>query len=257
MKIKGFCIVLILSLVISQKAMAWGATGHRAIATVAYEHLDKKVKANIKTLLGDDFIPYFSNWADEVRSIEGHQFAELRHYVNMPFGVKYQDSDKHQDGDIVTILNEMVSQLKDENSTKEEKADALKIIIHLMGDIHQPMHVGLEEDLGGNLIEVKWFGKPTNLHRLWDEGIIEHSQLSYTELAHFSQIEAKLKGEDVSDANFVECVDETRKITKQIYNKLGDKNFGYAYYREQMPIVLNQVNKAGIRLAYMLNKVLR
>ena len=113
-------------------AAAWGRTGHRAIAEIAYNQLNKNAKNKIEKILGDSYLPLFATYADDIRSESENPLGKLPHYVNMPFDESYQTSVKSENGDLVTILNEMINKVKDVNASNEEKAVALKFIIHLI-----------------------------------------------------------------------------------------------------------------------------
>ena len=213
-KINSVVLVLVFAVACNFHAFAWGKTGHRAIAEIAWQQLDKQTKRKIKLLLGDDYLPLFANYADEVRSEKDNPLAELPHYVNMPLDVTYEASQKNKDGDLVTVLTDMINTLESKSTTKEEKAEALKFIIHLVGDAHQPMHVGLVEDLGGNRVNVMWFGKKTNLHYVWDEDLIDFSKLSYTELARFAGSPESSELKDLYDSSIVDWINESHDYTK-------------------------------------------
>nr|WP_321451098.1 S1/P1 nuclease [uncultured Carboxylicivirga sp.] len=254
--LKQFILLLSVVMFSAQYAGAWGSTGHRAIAEIAYGQLTDVTKSKIKEILGDDYLPLFANWADEIRSDNDNPYNKLPHYVNMPLDQTYEQAVKNTDGDLVTVMADMVKMLRDKKSTQEEKAVALKFIIHLVGDAHQPMHVGLADDLGGNRVEVKWFWKKSNLHRVWDEDIIDYSRLSYTELARFA---GAPDGKDLKDwkkLSVVDWVNETHIITKDVYDNLGDKTFKYQYNYRYSPVVYKQIQKAGYRLAILLNDLL-
>jgi len=238
-------------------AGAWGRTGHRAIAEIAYQQLDKNAKKKIKALLGDDYLPLYATYADDIRSERENPLGKLPHYVNMGFDEDYESAVKNDGGDLVSVLNEMVATLNDSKASHEDKAVALKFIIHLVGDAHQPMHVGLKEDLGGNKVDVTWFGQKTNLHYLWDEDMIDYSHLSYTELARFAGKPASDELENLYKASIVNWIDETHECTKLIYDNLGDKNYGYAYYYQFSPVFMKQIQKAGFRLGDFLNKLMK
>lgn len=254
--IKWVALVVIFAIVCNFQSLAWGKTGHRAIAEIGWHQLDKQTKRKIKALLGDDYLPLYSNYADEVRSEKENPLSNVPHYVNMPFDVDYESSEKSENGDLVTILNEMVSTIKNEGASKKEKAVALKFIIHLVADAHQPMHVGLAEDLGGNRVDVKWFGRETNLHRVWDGDIIDFTNLSYTELARFVGIPAPSDFNTLSNISVVDWINETQTYTKLIYDNLGDKDYGYAYNYKFSPLVMQQIQKAGYRLGFFLNDLM-
>ena len=237
-------------------AGAWGKTGHRAIAEIAYNQLDKSTKKKIEKILGDSYLPLFATYADDLRSESENPMGKLPHYVNMGLDEKYLAAGSGNE-DLVTVLNDMVATLKKPNTSKEDKVVALKFIIHLVGDTHQPMHVGLKEDLGGNTVEVTWFGKKTNLHYLWDEDMIDYSHLSYTELARFAGEPKPEELKTLLDASFEDWINETHEYTKLIYNNLGDRNYSYAYYYQFSPVFLKQIQKAGFRLGNLLNQLMK
>jgi len=248
---------IVLFIFTSMYAGAWGKTGHRAIAEIAYQHLEKSTKKNIEKLLGDSYLPLYATYADDIRSDRENPYRNLPHYVNMDFDENYEAASKNENGDLVTVFNEMISKLKDTESTKEDKAIALKLIIHLVADAHQPMHVGLAEDLGGNKVEVTWFGEKTNLHYLWDEDMIDYSRLSYTELARFAGEPSAKELKMLYNSSVVNWIDETRQYTKLIYDNLGDKDYGYEYYNKFSPIFYEQIQKAGFRLGQLLNELMK
>ncbi|RKD90115.1 S1/P1 nuclease [Mangrovibacterium diazotrophicum] len=249
-------LIIVFSTLFTLSASAWGSTGHRAIAQIAWQQLSDKNKSKIEAILGDSYLPLFATWADDIRSEKDYPLGTIPHYVNMPLGQNYEDSQKNEKGDLVTILNGMLDQFHNPKSTTEEKAVALKIIIHLIGDLHQPMHIGLAEDLGGNTISVKWFNEDSNLHKVWDEDIIDNSRLSYTELARFAGQPSEKELQQLEKGGLIAWVDETHQITQTIYDNLGNKHFSYEYYYMFSPVVLKQIQKAGYRLGYVLNKIL-
>jgi hypothetical protein len=247
----------VLAVVIHFEAGAWGSTGHRAIAEIAWQQLDKSAKKKIKAILGDDYLPLFATYADEVRSERDNPLSRVPHYVNMPMDATYESAEKNERGDLVTVFGDMVARVKDPKASAEEKAVALKFIIHLVGDAHQPMHVGLADDLGGNKVEVTWFKKETNLHSVWDEDLIEYSRLSYTELARFAGTPGKSEMQKLKDISIVNWIDETHEYTKLIYDNLGDKKYGYAYYYQFGPVMMKQIQSAGYRLGNFLNRLMK
>lgn len=238
-------------------ALAWGNTGHRAIAEIGWKQLSNRTKQKIELILGDSYLPLYATYADNVRSETDNPLADLPHYVNMPLDVTYEASQKNEDGDLVTVMTDMIRNLKSTSSTKEEKAVALKFIIHLVGDAHQPMHVGLVDDLGGNTVDVKWFGEPTNLHHVWDSDLVDFTQLSYTELARFVGTPEPEELESLNNISLIDWIDETHTYTNMIYNNLGSRDFGYEYSYIFTPVVFNQIQKAGYRLGNLLNELMK
>lgn len=257
LKLPWLLLVFVFTVSLNLEALGWGATGHRAIAEIANRQLDRSTKKKIEALLGDSYIPLYATYADDVRSERENPLSRVPHYVNMPFDQTYENAQKNEDGDLVTVLEGMIATLKDNSASKEDRQVALKFIIHLVADAHQPMHVGLAEDLGGNRVDVKWFGRETNLHRLWDSDLINHSNLSYIELARFADSPANGELTGANNLSIIDWIDDSQQYTKMIYDNLGDKSYGYDYYHQFSPILMAQIRKAGYHLGNMLNDIMK
>ena len=160
----------------------WGKTGHRTMGEIATKHLSKKAAKKISALLGGESLAFVSTYADEIRSDDAYRKYAPWHYVSFPFGARYEDTPKNKKGDIIVGIQNCIDVLKDATSSQKDKEFYLRMLVHFIGDLHMPLHVGLKEDRGGNSFKVKWFGKQTNLHSVWDTKIIEGYEMSYTEL---------------------------------------------------------------------------
>lgn len=235
---------------------SWGTTGHRTVGKIAEKHLSKKTKKQIDKLLKGESLAFVSTFGDEIKSDERYGRFYSWHFVNFPFDTKYEDSNKNPKGDIVMGINYCIDVLKDRNSNEDDKIFYLKFLVHLMGDLHQPLHVGRAEDKGGNDIQVKWHNKSTNLHRVWDSDMIGSWNMSYLELALNAKKLSKLQIESIKKGNVLDWTYESQKLAKQVYNsaKTG-KKLGYKYSYEHFGIVRSQLQKAGIRLAKILNDI--
>lgn len=126
----------------------WGRTGHRATGAIAEQHLTKKAKRQIGQLLDGKSLALVSTYADEIRSDDAYREYAPWHYVNFPFDLTYDSHPKSEQGDIYVAINTCIAVLKDKNSSKEKKAFHLKLLVHFVGDLHQPLHVGIAEDRG-------------------------------------------------------------------------------------------------------------
>jgi hypothetical protein len=219
-------ITILLLITSALQAWAWGKTGHRAIAEIAYQQLTPTAKLKIATLLGDNYLPLYATWADDIRSDPANPLSKAHHYANMELDESYEQSNP-KDDDIVHLLNQMIDKVDNQDTPAEDKVIALKFIIHLVGDIHQPLHLGTAEDLGGNLIDVKWFDEETNLHKLWDDDLIDFSRLSYTELARFAGTPGENERNDILNKSVVQWIDETHEQTRMIYQNIGNKDYNY------------------------------
>ena len=164
-------------------AFSWGKTGHRVVGQIAENHLSPKAAAAVRDLLGPDSLAEIANWADEIRSDPSWKRADPWHYVNIPDGETYEAMTKNPAGDIIVAMKRFEATLRNPAAPKEERIQALKFLVHMIGDIHQPLHAGKRDDLGGNRVSVHWFRsvEATNLHTVWDDLIIEQEKLSFTE----------------------------------------------------------------------------
>lgn len=163
-------------------AFAWGQKGHDTTAFIAENHLTPITKATVEKMLGGKSMVYYANWLDNASNTPEYAYSKTWHYKNIDDGQTFSGAPLLESGDIVRALNDQVFILKNPNSTPDEKQLALKMVIHLLGDIHQPMHMGHASDRGGNRWTVKYFGRDNNLHSVWDSSLPESAhKWSYTE----------------------------------------------------------------------------
>ena len=234
----------------------WGATGHRAIGEVASKHLSRKASKAIERLLEGESLAFVSTYADEIRSDSQYNSYAPRHYVNMPFDKTYQDIPHKDEGDIVQAINHCIAVLKNPESSKADQKFFLKLLVHFIGDLHQPMHVGREEDKGGNDIKMTWFGDNTNLHRAWDSDIIDSYQMSYTELSINLPRLTKAEVKMIQGAPLMTWVEESHDLVKGIYeNTPAESRLSYNYREQYIGLVRTQIQKGGLRLAAVLNEI--
>lgn len=256
---KSSIVILLLFIFIQSHANngpIWGPTGHRTIGEIAETHLSKKAKKQIDDLLRGEGLAFVSTFGDEIKSDKQYDKFYNWHFVNFPFDTKYEDSDKSPKGDIVYGINFCIKTLKDPLSTDQDKVFYLKLLVHLIGDLHQPLHVGRSEDRGGNDIKVKWHYKSSNLHRVWDSEMIESWNMSYTELADNIPNLSKEQIKVVQSGSVLDWTYESQALAKKVYAsaKMDDK-LSYRYSYEHLGDVRSQLQKSGIRLAKVLNDI--
>jgi len=128
------------------------------------------------------------------------------------------------------------------------------MLVHLVGDIHQPLHVGCCDDQGGNKVKVKWFGRDTNLHGTWDSNMIDDTKLSYTELASYLDEPDQPTINAWQKNSVLDWAGESMGVRKQVY-EFGDGNLSYKYSYKNLPLVKQRLLQAGIRLAGLLNDI--
>lgn len=248
-------VVICAVLVISPKAFSWGKTGHRVVAEIAERNLDPAAKKGIKDLLGVDTLARVANFPDEIRSDRTYDYTGAWHYTSIPTGKTYFDQKRNKEGDIIEALFRMEETLRDPKKSKEDKAFALKFLVHLMGDVHQPLHVGMAEDRGGNTVRVKWFKTESNLHTIWDESIIDFQQLSYTEYSTFLNHYTKDDKKEIAKGTFLDWAKESQEYRSVVYETGASENLSYEYQFKAKPVVEERLRKAGLRLATVLNAI--
>ena len=234
----------------------WGQTGHRVVGLVADNHLTKRAKNKINFLLDGNSLANVSTYADEIKAEKKYSYISKWHYINIPLNKKFDEIEREKGGDIIYAINKCIQVLKSPKYNKKEKSFHLKLLVHFIGDIHQPMHLGSKEDRGGNDVKLFWFGNITNLHRIWDTQIIESHNMSYTEMASDLPIFIPNQIKFETNKSINNWVEETRIYTRQIYSESPPNGkLGYEYRYKNLPIIKSQLYKAGIRLASILNKI--
>lgn len=238
--------------------MVWSKTGHRVVGEVAEQYLSKKAKRAIDDLLNGESLAGVANFGDEIKADRAYSKFSAWHYVNIPKGKIYTDIEPNEQGDLVQGVNTCLSIIKDENSSREDKAFYLKLLVHLIGDLHQPMHVGRLSDKGGNDIQLQWFGDGTNLHRVWDSNMINDNGMSFTELASEFPKLNKQQAKVMQGGTLLDWVEESHLLADKVYQSVetGDK-LGYKYSYDWWNTVADQLEKGGVRLAAVLNEVFK
>ncbi len=240
----------------SDEDVFWGKNGHRATGKIAEKHLTRKAKKCIDKILKGQSLAFVSTYADEIKSDKNFNKYYSWHYVNMDLDETYEEAEKNPKGDLVTGINTCIKVLKDKKSTEEEKNFHLKMLVHFVGDLHQPLHIGRKEDKGANDIQVQWFGKGTNLHSVWDSKLIDDWEMSYIELADNADDLSKKQIQAIEKGTVVEWVNEVHKLTNKVYNSVKKgENLRYKYSYNHFGTVRSQLQRGGIRLAKILNEI--
>ncbi|MBZ9651721.1 S1/P1 nuclease [Psychroflexus montanilacus] len=250
---------ILVFLILSQTLLAsedWGQNGHRIVGETANQHIKSKARKKIDKILNGQSIADASTYADEIKSDRAYDQYKPWHYANIPFDQTYSQAKKNPQGDIVSGIEECIQQLKSGELNLEKEQFYLRMLIHLVGDMHQPLHFGLKEDKGANDFKVKWFNKPSNLHRVWDTQMIESYNMSYTELTDNLPELSKSEIESIKSGTLLDWVEENRELTRKVYKSADlDENLSYRYMYDWFGVAKTQMKKAGIRLAVILNDI--
>lgn len=238
---------------LSLATFGWGATGHRATGHIAQKHLNKKAKKELLRILGGQSLAMASTWMDEIRSDSTYNYASDWHWVTVPDNLTYEQAEKNPNGDVVMTIERIIAELKTRKYTGREEAERVKMLIHLIGDIHQPLHVG-RPDRGGNDIKIQWFRSESNLHRVWDSDMIDDTKLSYTELAESLGKPSVQNIQSWQSASVRDWANESISYRPQVYD-YGNGRLGYQYSYKYFGIVRERLLQAGIRLAGVFNEI--
>ncbi|MFC3563387.1 S1/P1 nuclease [Pedobacter jamesrossensis] len=252
----------LLTITISLTLISWGYTGHRTIGKITEHYLSENAKAAVKDLLGNESLADAATWADDARKYPELKETANWHFLNLPLGLNFKEFKKMVDtmkqANVYSALIKAEATLKQSNANKKDKINALKFVIHFVGDIHQPMHVSRAEDKGGNTIQLNYDGKGTNLHSLIDTKLLEHEGLKFDSLAiKFNQI-PKRKIRKWQRAPVIKWAWESYQISSKLYaevDEMKSNTIGDEYYKKHIGMVEERIQQASVRLAGLLNEI--
>lgn len=241
----------------SLTALAWGQKGHDVVAHIGERHLSEAAADSVAKILDGRSMVYWANWLDNASHTPDYAYTKTWHYKNINADQVYDQVPPHADGDVVYAVYEQAAILEAPNSTPAQKQLALKILIHVMGDMHQPMHLGRLTDRGGNTHKLEFFGRDNNLHSIWDSGLVDRAHAwSYSEWAEQLDILSPEQQEAIIKGSPDDWGAETHDITTRIYQYFpeGSKvSFNQLAY--WTPTIEDQLLRGGLRLASVLNSI--
>lgn len=259
-------LALVISVLTTTMCHAWGSKGHKTVAALSLVYLTESARAGVESLLGGDETKYINAavWADEIRNSRPE--TKPWHFVDIPRTASGYDAARDcKNGDCVVVkIDEFTRQLADRKLIKAKRVEALKFLIHFIGDIHQPLH-GAEDDndRGGNLVFVRIGGVTDNLHSWWDSQLVNKLGASPEDIAE--NLEGDISDDDVkafSRGTAKDWAEESHKIARDfIYERSRGKNkrenpilLPDSYFDDALPIVRSRIALAAVRLAMVLNK---
>jgi len=259
-----YSIILCLAL-FSGQALAFGADGHRIIIGIAENHLSKKTARAVASISTD--LSELALWPDKIRGIPAWRKSKYWHYINVADHEQLKTAKRSSRGDVLSALNHSYSQLADSQLSARERLEALGFFIHFAGDIHQPLHVGRRDDRGGNSIKIKWpkRTKPTNLHWVWDSGLLSMAKLSVEDYIAQLDVISEKQVQQWQQDDFLDWAEESKLLRSQVYEfglktpaaNVEKKPFTMTadYINRNQPIIEKRLLMAGIRLAGKLNQL--
>ncbi|MEP7187393.1 MAG: S1/P1 nuclease [Rhodanobacter sp.] len=263
---------------------AWGPEGHAIVTDIAQQHLNPAASAEVTTLLkqeGLSRLDEISSWADANRKEFPHTGSW--HYVDIPLRahayVAARDCD--QGNCVVSRLDHYANVLADKSAAPQLRLEALKWVVHLAGDIHQPLHAEDNDDKGGNTVQVQFFGSGTNLHSVWDGRIIRKALNlqpgpNYTFDHAIVQADAMMLDSTITDAqrkewapstslsslgsDAISWANESHLLAQNVaytdLTKPSGEAWSQRYQAKAWPVVKTRLEQAGVRLAAILNHAL-
>jgi len=240
--------------------ISWGFKGHQAVGTIAENHLTPQAKENVKALLGTQSMADVATWADEVRNEPAFKTTAGWHFVDLPLGLTFDEFSKEVkaqgENNVYGAMQKARIVLTHPQSTRAQKIEALKFLIHFVGDAHQPMHVSRKEDKGGNTIQVQFDNQGTNLHSLWDSKLIDHEGLSVAEMSKQYDQATDAQIRQWQKDQTMQWLWESYQITTKLYAEAESNNkMDEGYYKDHIGIIRQRIDQAGIRLAGVLNDI--
>lgn len=233
----------------------WGRVGHSITGAIADAHLTDTARAEVERVLGDLSIAEATLWMDQVRPTDAYRHTADWHWVTVPDDSTYADAHKNPNGDIIAVLERTIAALKTDTLSAAEEREALKMVLHLVGDIHQPLHVGTGEDRGGNDVAVTYLGRETNLHRLWDTDLLaswHDDDAVWAAAINHPSDELVAAWQRATVRRWAE---ESVSYRDVVYDLPEDKVIGWEYRNRALPIVEKRLLQAGVRTAGVLNDI--
>ena len=251
-------LVAIFALSTTLSSFGWGQKGHDVVAYIAECNLSPEVYQKVVKKLNNHSLVYYANWLDNASYTDQYRYTKSWHYANVDEGFTYDTMPKNEKGDVVTAINLCISEIKGGKLTADQESARLKMLIHLVGDVHCPMHAGHLSDRGGNEVIVKFFNKDIKLHKLWDTELVEAAhKWSYTEweqqLTRYCTPKRKA---EIAKGEPKDWLKESHAAATEIYFASPTKGrLSYDYVTYFTPTIEQRLLAGGLRLAMILNEI--
>lgn len=244
---------------VNVSAGAWGQKGHDITCAIAEQHLTRKAQKQIDRIFDGKSIVYWANWMDNASHTPAFAYTKTWHYKNIDADESYDNAAQNESGDVLTAIDAQIKALKSGTLNKEQSAISLRMLVHLVGDLHCPMHMGHKSDLGGNRWQVSYFKNGKNLHGIWDSDIIESAhKWTYSEWVEQIDRTDKKQFREIVAGTPYEWGRETYEAASTVYEQtpVGSK-LSYDEVSHWTPLAEQQLLKGGLRLAHILNEIFR
>ncbi|KAF7018973.1 hypothetical protein CFC21_032206 [Triticum aestivum] len=270
-------VVLVAAAAGAPAAQAWGKEGHYMTCKIADGFLTKEATAGVKALLpssANGELAEVCSWADSQRF--RYRWSSPLHFADTPEDCKFSyardchDTKGNKDACVVGAINNYTAALQD-SSSPYDRTESLMFLAHFVGDVHQPLHCGHVDDLGGNTILVRWYRRKSNLHHVWDVDVIEQAMKDLYGKDQDAMVKAIQRNitEDWSreEKQWEACRSKTKTCADKYAQESAalacdaykgvkqDSTLGDEYYSEALPVVEKRIAQGGVRLAAILNRI--
>nr|BDT26995.1 S1/P1 nuclease [Bacteriovorax sp. HI3] len=256
-------------------AFAWGTIGHQTVGEIAERNLTPNARSAITSILGAERLAIAAVWPDDVRDDPDFEVFKPYHYISIDTTDSYDSLPEHSHDpkDSMTVLTKYPALIKDPKVSRSVKIAALKYLLHVAGDVHQPMHIGKKSDSGANACMVIWDKQPFSLHQIWDGKIIDADikrlKMENPGIRQYSFIQYAddiIKNNSPKDLslNFSEWIHEGQLLRDGLYpqglclrkpNEVSVINDDYK--KQSMSLTEERLLTGGLRLAALLNDLFK
>ncbi|PBQ32462.1 hypothetical protein CNR22_12000 [Sphingobacteriaceae bacterium] len=244
--------ILLLTLCLVSNAFAWGPRAHKIVTQIATRYLEPAVADSVEKYLQGISLEKAGYWMDEVVMNSSYDFMKPWHFVAIENDKTYV---RTKQPDIINVLENLIKTLKKRTSTKETFL-SLKLLTHLVADIHQPLHCGFVKDKGGSNIKLRFFYKTTDLHEVWDSEVLEYKAITAEDCLRLASNFTKRDITNYQRIDVMAWMEESRALLSYAYDFQGNK-LGDEYLEKITPIIKMQLVKSGLRLASVLNQTFK
>ncbi|MCH7401498.1 S1/P1 nuclease [Belliella kenyensis] len=253
--IKQLLLAIFMVFSFQTSSFAWGAIGHYVIGKLAEWQMNPATVEKVEKVLHKESISGVGVWMDNIRSDKKYDYTYTWHWVTTVDG-EYDPALQEEAGDAYEAFGRLKASLKKGGLSPEEERDQLRMLIHIVGDLHQPFHVGKPGDRGGNDVKVSFFNKETNIHAIWDSDLIEGKKMSFTEIA--TELQKRINADLIkkyTSKGPAEWLKEAVAIRPAMYDIPDNGRIGYEYIYKHYHHTEERLIAAGIRLGQVLEEI--
>jgi hypothetical protein len=245
-------VLLVLLAYTTNPLFAWDAKGHVIVAEIARKYLNAGVEDSVQKYLKQTTFAEAATWMDDVRGEQSYNYMYPWHFVNVEKDKTFvRNNEANAFNELETVISEL---FKRHQHNAKETGTNLKILFHLTGDLHQPLHAGYGSDKGGNVVSVSLLGRMTNLHHVWDTDLAEAKGITLEDCLKLAAVLTPEEIKQIRQEEVMAWMNESRALLPEAYN-IKDGTLGREYVNRNAPVVLRRLVWAGLRLSGVLNRV--